>query len=124
MRLAFWKKRESEPRLGLEELPPIPGEHDLTAGLGGTGNLSNLGSAPPPLPAEEHLTKPEEVKPSFTVPPHLEPVQPTQQLPSHQIELISAKLDSLKASLDMINQRLENIERMGQSEQYRKRYNW
>src|SRR3989338_50875 len=43
---------------------------------------------------------------------------------SKDIELISSKLDSLRVSLDMINQRLSNIERMNEREQVRKKTGW
>ena len=41
------------------------------------------------------------------------------------VEIISAKLDSLRATLESINQRLANIERLAQGEQQGKRkYEW
>jgi hypothetical protein len=43
---------------------------------------------------------------------------------SKDIEVISSKLDSLRSSLDIINQRLTNLERMAERDQMRKRTGW
>ena len=60
--------------------------------------------------------------PGFQAPP-ITPEQPPRQdyVISKDMEIISAKLDSLKAYLDAINQRLSNIERIASSEQDKKR---
>ncbi len=43
---------------------------------------------------------------------------------SKDLEIISSKLDTLRSSLDMINQRLSNLERMYEREEVRKRTGW
>ncbi|MBI4439033.1 hypothetical protein HY640_03830 [Candidatus Woesearchaeota archaeon] len=43
---------------------------------------------------------------------------------SRQLEVVSAKLDALKAAMDSMSQRLSNIERAFQDDFYRKRGGW
>ncbi|MFQ5475337.1 MAG: hypothetical protein ACE5DM_05890 [Candidatus Nanoarchaeia archaeon] len=50
------------------------------------------------------------------------PEQYQQNTVAKDIEIISAKLDSLRATLESINQRLANLERMAQGE--KRRYDW
>jgi len=57
------------------------------------------------------------------------PQTPSQSLSSgfsssKDLEIISSKLDNLRSSLDMINQRLSNLERMYEREEVRKRTGW
>jgi len=51
------------------------------------------------------------------------PYQQPQQTLAKDIELISSKLDYLKAALDSLNQRLANLERIMQVEK-EQRYRW
>jgi hypothetical protein len=44
--------------------------------------------------------------------------------PAQNIEVVSAKLDAIKATLDAVNQRLANLERVAYGEQEKKRYSW
>ncbi|MBI3033919.1 hypothetical protein HYY72_02070 [Candidatus Woesearchaeota archaeon] len=41
-----------------------------------------------------------------------------------QLEVVSAKLDALKAAIDSLSQRMANIERMMESEEYFKKRGW
>jgi len=116
-KLKFWKKEEEEfkPEEGfgaLEEKETMPG--------GELGRLpgEELGGLGPDLPPMEGEEKPPtgippeltgiEHKPPSHVPPTYAEIPP-QQL--NQTEVISAKLDAIKASIDSINVRLERIER-------------
>ncbi len=45
-----------------------------------------------------------------------------QDLISKDIEVVSAKLDALRSTLDSMNQRIANIERIAEKEQSRPRY--
>ncbi len=104
---------------------------DSTPGLGGTGDLGNI--APhelPPTPAAPddetiHGYGHEDVKmePTSLNPEHSPFSKPTMQEPSaaapiiHEsnmgakdLEVISSKLDALKAQMEMINTRLSTIE--------------
>lgn len=99
---------------------------DSTSGLGGTGDLSSTGPLQNDIslrgPGFEKFEEPATLKPS---PLERKPVyyQETQQsspyaMPMHggrdlskDIEVISAKLDSIKSMLDMMNHRLDAMER-------------
>lgn len=128
-KLFFWRKKE-EPSPA--EKPPelgLPGEEEL--GLKPPGGLEEeptvAGIAPPgapPMPHEApgHMPRPAHEPPEIptpsptTAPPGFAPPQPMAPPISKDIELISAKLDALKASLDTLNQRLANIERIARGE--------
>lgn len=126
-KVKFWKK--DEPSFGdikmdapIGELNPPMGASpaDSTAGLGGTGSLggfdstSGFGSPPQddfglPPPGLSH--QPMQPQPlSRPVSPMVRQV-PSSDILSKDIEIISSKLDALRATLEAINQRLSNIER-------------
>ena len=92
---------------------------------------------PPPLPQPE-ATGAEPFPQPAVHPPEARPQSFSQQYPSYQqplqpaplthdakdIEIISAKLDALRATLESINQRLANLERIAQGDQQKRRYEW
>ena len=114
-KLAFWKRKDDFESVGLGDKNQSIGDvgsSDL--GLGTTGNMdSNLG-----MPAQQ--------QPSFQQPSTQPQYQPPQQQTSRDkdLEIISSKLDALRASLESINQRIANLEAMarGQEDQNRKGY--
>jgi len=117
-KMKFWKKEEEPlaPPEGfgaLEEEPGrLPGEGAEFPG----GEPGVPGPALPPIEGTEQETGlPPELQGVDRQPPTQAraPIQqvPTQVPPQHQMEVISAKLDAIKASLDNINIRLERIER-------------
>ncbi|MBW3022110.1 hypothetical protein KY328_04250 [Candidatus Woesearchaeota archaeon] len=96
------KKKEEFPSF---QEPTIPGEHDI--GL------------PPERPAELP-GRPMEM-PSMTPTPSFERRE-EGTLINKDLEVISAKLDALKATLEAINQRLTNIERIAAGEEKHERF--
>lgn len=64
---------------------------------------------------EEAAYPPQQYAQPFTPPP-IPTIQPLQQvqpsITSKDIEIISAKLDAIKAMLDNLNQRIANLERI------------
>ena len=112
------KKKEEEPLPPADDspLPPIDGE----------------GKFPPPEQAfdeptpEDGLTKPEFPSTPMDIPQTSyeiqkpQPMQPTQtapQLNGDRIEVVIAKLDSIKSMIEVLNQRVSNIEtRLAQNE--------
>lgn len=114
-KLAFWKRKEDND-LGL---PPLPGPGDE---LG----LPEIGQEAGGYPAMPRQQQEPDIRP-----PYLAPVTPQQyqyypqQAPPREtnrdLELVSAKLDSIRASLESINQRLANIERVAYREEERPR---
>lgn len=134
-KLKFWGKKK-EP--GLEKAPEFGKAPDF--GKGEDIKLPEFGKSALDVPPEE-FGKPIETtqygKPPF--PEHemtgLRESAPNvprgmQQQPwqgfreSSEMQVISAKLDALKASLDSINQRLANLERIAQGEQPQRRWQY
>lgn len=149
-KLAFWKKKDDFDfgkdlggDLGLGDLgsdlgksphhaattPPDPGlgpsthhpahqahglnSHDLgmpeDTGLGGLGKTAPPSSNPVPM------------QQPFGSPP-IQPQQPTEKdYAKDKFELVSAKLDSIRYTLESINQRLTNLERMAYGEHEKKK---
>ncbi|MBU0461856.1 MAG: hypothetical protein KJ574_04695 [Nanoarchaeota archaeon] len=70
--------------------------------------------------------QPQQIPPQYSYAPSPQPQETFQRESySKDIEIISAKLDSLRATLDSINQRLANLERIAQGEQDpKRRYEW
>ena len=141
-KLKFWKKEEDDfSDLGDFGLGDIPGPSASPAGpapekteLFPDMNTPSQGISPGPMtppPVQHPSTMPDmgaaEQKPesmgmaqqTFTSAPQT--MQPTY---NKDLELISAKLDSMKAMLENINQRLANPERIAKGDQETPRYNW
>jgi len=137
-KLKFWKKKEEEfepegfGALEEEPLEGVPGEPGMLPGEGmpplpgeGPGPelapMEGLPEEPGMLPGERpdlsvtpggEATTPSEYKPmEQRAPPPVQTPQPAQPPQMNQMEVISAKLDAIRATLDSINVRLERIER-------------
>lgn len=107
-KLKFWKRDE----LGLGEELAMP-----------KGNLpaDELGLESPGLPKTPQM--PQMQAPEAVQEPRLmqQPQQPQYYGPNRDLELVAAKLDALKATLDNINQRLANLERVAYGEEEHKK---
>ena len=124
-KLAFWKKQDTIGDLNKD----IDMGKDLDLGGMnpdlGLGPEPGMGSSQDPL-SSMPPTGPPPSQPQFPQ-QGFQPVnQPGNQAPptqdqdfvnSKNLEVISSKLDALRASLDSINQRLANIEKIAQGEQ-------
>ena len=105
-KLMFWKKDE----LGL---------NDELALQKGTLPMDELGLGSPGLPRQQ-VQVPE---PSFQEPrPYVQQQPYLQQQPQYysqnrDLELVSAKLDAMRATLESINQRLAGLERVAYGEE-------
>jgi hypothetical protein len=130
-KLAFWRKKEEPlpplggaPGLGLPKddlglSPPEGLEEPTAAGIAPPGAPPEI-PGPAPMPGSE----PEPTSPMST-PPGFRAQPPPPMGPPHMekdFELISAKLDALKASLDSVNQRLANLERIARGEHEKEIY--
>ena len=142
-KLKFWGKKDECGNLG-----PLPGEKGFDTGMPGTENLG-LGQQKLGLPGMEEpsfqpktpqqMPQPQSIgqfgqqAPAQMAPPGFATQQPATPIapaaPSHNdqmmakdLEVLSYKLDTLKAALDTINQRLANIERLAMGETERKRW--
>lgn len=101
-KVMFWKKKKE---FGELKEAPLPGEEEL-----------KFGEEPREFrPPEEFEVKP-------TAPP-LGMQQAAGADISKDFEILSAKLDAVKASLESINQRLANLERIA-SESEKKKRTW
>lgn len=131
-RIAFWKKKDEFGDIGLGEQSP---------GLGSYSAASDLGLGPSPggmeggsadfnlgLPSQPQQPSPQQPsfqqpQPSFKPQFQQQPVYQQQGTAEKDFEIISSKLDALRAALDSINQRLANLEAIarGEEEQSRER---
>ena len=103
-KIFFWKHKEK----------PLETPHEL--GLGKEHDLG-LGLKEEPLPPMPGQPSTPGVPPPSPPPSATSAFAQPQQSIDKDIQLLSAKLDSLKAILDNINQRLANIERIAQESQ-------
>lgn len=112
-KIFFWRHGALEREAEVEKAADLALGKDRALGLG--EEQYEAGHVPPAQPPEtlapEHRLGPmPEEEPSFNAP------KPSAfqaaGAPNKDMEIISAKLDALKATLDNINHRLENIERI------------
>ncbi len=110
-KLMFWKKNDE---IGMDRMGINPGETGL-----------------PPEPQQQSWSQP------MSPFPQQQPAYFQQQTPQidafqssgsyaagKQLELVSAKLDALKAAIDSLNQRMANMERMMQGDDYFRKRGW
>ena len=117
-KLKFWKKSEE---LGLKDELGIPGGNLPAENPGFGGRISGM---PPsqPLPVQPDGMQMPNRDPYAESQPYA-PQQPPY--PNRDMELVSAKLDALKATLENINQRLAGLERVAYGEdEKRSRKEW
>ena len=125
-KLAFWKKRDDLDNLGKE----LGLDKDLGLDLGGPS--PDLGMGIEPSQQQPYQKYPSLQQSGFQPQPSFQSQafqQPSYQndnyIASKNLEVISSKLDALRASLESVNQRLANIEAIARGEQEdtrRKRY--
>ena len=123
-KLAFWKKKDDLDDLGKD----LGLDKNLGLDFSSGGPSPDLGMGLEPTPQAQ---QPFQKYPSFQQPgiqqPPFQP-QPAFQQPSFNssdnsyiasknLEVISSKLDALRATMESINQRLANIEAIARGEQ-------
>ena len=126
-KLAFWKKKDDLDSLGKD----FGIDKELGLDLG-AGPSPELGMGIEPAQQQPYQKYPSFQQSSFQPQPSFQSQafqQPSYQndnyIASKNLEVISSKLDALRASLESINQRLANIEAIARGEQEdtrRKRY--
>ncbi len=116
--LAFGNEFNAAPGTGLGPTPGSGTEPGMDQGLG----QQNQGFTPP------GPTPPQPSAPSYPSQPQFQPqppsyANPQQDLEAKSLEVISSKLDAIRASIESLNQRLANLEAIarGEEEQGRKR---
>lgn len=129
-KLAFWKRKDDFADLGMGK---EPADLNLGADLGlpdmqqPQPTYRQPWQQPPPLqqPMQSYQSYQPTSPPGFQAQSSFSAPQfstPQQDITSKNIELISSKLDALKAYLDNISQRLANLERIASGEEERKRW--
>ena len=126
-KLAFWKKKDDLDNLGKD----LGLDKELGLDLG-AGPSPDLGMGIEPAQQQPYQKYPSfqqsgfQPQPSFQYQAFQQPsYQSDSYIASKNLEVISSKLDALRASLESINQRLANIEAIARGEQEdtrRKRY--
>jgi hypothetical protein len=131
-KLAFWKKKEdlglgndfgadlgaapTGPDLGMPQQPGMARDLGLPSRDLGMPEDTGFGAAQPR--AQPPAQPPGQFSPMqqpFGAP--MQPQQPTQaDYKSDKFEVVSAKLDSIRYTLESINQRLANLERIAHGE--------
>ena len=126
-KIMFWKKKYEFSNIGLGDKENLAFGDEFGAQPGVPGaNLPGLGSDPGqglgPQPAAPQGPSIPTFQPS---PPQQPGYNPQQDLEAKSLEVISSKLDALRASVDSLNQRLANLEAIARGEEdqsRRKRY--
>ena len=136
-KVMFWKKKDEFADIGLGDKENLAFGDQFGAGgqpgvPGGTppglGPATGLGPEPmgqglgqQPAPA---MPPPAPSMPSFSPPPPPPPpaaqpsyANPQQDLESKNLEVISSKLDAIRASLESLNQRLANLEAIARGDE-------
>ena len=117
-KIAFWKKKDSLDDLGKD----LGLDKELGLDMG-AGPSPDLGMGIEPMPQGQQAYQ---KYPSFQQPQASFQAQPAFQQPSmsndsyiasKNLEVISSKLDALRATMESINQRLANIEAIARGEQ-------
>ncbi len=118
-KLVFWKKKDELESLGQQNYPLPPGG-DQWSQPQQSWSQPGLGQ-PYQQPAYQQAF-PQQPFPS----PYSQPMDSMQGSAAYtqgrQLELVSAKLEAIKAALDALNQRMANVERQLETQDvYRKR---
>ncbi|MBW2989845.1 hypothetical protein KY358_06020 [Candidatus Woesearchaeota archaeon] len=136
-KLAFWKKKDdlglddlgADLGLGQMDIPSGPGmptaKPGMPAGMGQDMNLGmpddtgfgGMGQQTPPNvpPSPQPPGRPVPMQQPFSAP--VQPQAPAEKdYRSDKFEVVSAKLDSVRYTLESINQRLANLERVAYGE--------
>lgn len=129
-KLKFWEHKE-EPLPDLGKTPDLGGDFKVPEfpDIGKSAMddpefgkpVETVQTGSPPFPASEMQTVRETVP---NAPKGFQQPQWQGYKENTEMQVISAKLDALRASLDSINQRLENIERIAEGEQPRRRWQY
>ena len=126
-KLAFWKKKDDFADLGKDL--DFGKDMGLDAGQGPSPDLGMGLEQTPQFPQQPRYQSFQPTQnfqaPSFQPQPYPQPVSNDNYIASKNLEVISSKLDALKASIDSLSQRVANIEAIArgeQEDQRRKRY--
>ncbi|MFH1181425.1 MAG: hypothetical protein V1702_00540 [Candidatus Woesearchaeota archaeon] len=121
-KLTFWKKKDDLALSnmgglpgGMADISQMPGDDSFGADIGGMPGQP-MGQYPPQQYSRQTYPQQQFQQPSFSGYPS------QQQYGNRELEVVSAKLDALKAYMDSINQRLANLERLAEQQQSGRRW--
>ncbi|MBI2522988.1 hypothetical protein HYW19_01225 [Candidatus Woesearchaeota archaeon] len=130
-KVMFWKKKDEFADAGLGEKGNLafgddfghvgfPGQNaapgtDLGSDVGGRGYGSYGQQYPQPQGFSQQRSFPQQ--PSFSQPYPQPGYNPQQEMESKNLEIISSKLDALRASIESLNQRLANLEAIARGDE-------
>ena len=120
-KLAFWKKKDEfsdiGKDLGLDKDVGMGSEANNDFGLGfETTKADKYPSFQQPQ-QPSNFSQPQNLQYSYAPPSYPQQYQDQNYVTTKNLEVISSKLDALRASLDSVNQRLANIESIARGEQ-------
>ncbi len=128
-KIMFWRKKDEFANIGLGEKENLAFGDEFGRGqapaynLPGLGQEQGMGQGYYGQPGQSY---PQPSMPSFPSPPRYQQPSyaPQQDLEAKNLEIISSKLDALRASIESLNQRLANLEAIarGEEDQRRRRY--
>ena len=111
-KIMFWKKEE-------EPLPEFPAPAEMTpAEPSAPMGMEHFGM-PRPMPG---VTEPPVEAPAFAPPQSFQQQQQFAPSTEQQLQLISSKLDTIKAQLETVLQRLDRLERKDELSPYQQRW--
>lgn len=120
-KVMFWKKHDDFSDLGLDK---GFGKDNLAFGDDfGAGQQQGYGQQSPypqPFPQQPQFTPPSFSQQSFQQPSFQQPSYQSygqQDMAAKNLEIISSKLDALRASIESLNQRLANLEALARGEE-------
>lgn len=118
----FFKKKE--PELDIDASLGLNSPSDVGSGLG--NDFGNPNSMNPALGNDFSQGFHEQMAPSVNL--SSQQFQPVQQMSGgdlgKDIQILSLKLDAIKAELDSMNQRIKNIEAIAEKEQVQQPKKW
>ena len=132
-KLMFWKRKDEFENIGLgDKGAPLGMDLGLGSDFGAgadTGADLSQGYGMQPSPGTPRMRQPSfqqpQFQPSFPSPNFNQQMQGQDYVTSKNLEVISSKLDALRAALDSINQRLANLEAIARGEEeqrYKRRW--
>ncbi len=116
--------------LGSSTMSGSYGDMGIESGVGNSGGFSEQVSPErnnfsAQNIAQQQFQSPFQQPQQLTQPPqHFQQQYPPQSHSNTEIEIISSKLESIKALLESVNQRLTNLERIANGEYEPRRRNW
>lgn len=124
-KIMFWKKKDDFSDLGLDQKRPFGNDalafgSDFSMGsaLGQPGMGQSQGFSQQPSPS---MGFPQPAYPQPSYPGYQPRYEPQQDMTSKNLEIISSKLDVLRASIESLNQRLANLEAIARGDEERPR---